>query len=444
MDWGQFGGIATFAGVLVALGIYLHSHWTRTIEAQVADASYRERLIARHECKSAAGYYLSLTRLLGWVEGVYGPKLGWRAFNISLTLAFIYPLLAALIGWQIANQNSPGGLQLFRQETEWIERLWRSGALLTAIICAAWIFSRAGRWSKKLHGFFETRIAPSTSQLHFIFNASWWFPMVSYLFAAFGSIVFAVALVRFVASALEVLDAFALAGAGAFGLAIAGAVVYAVAVFGAITVTATAAGAVVVAFASEPDQVAVVVFLYLLLPLANALADWLSLAITRALLADMAQRRPGAWGLAAHLFIDLIAGAICLALLLAGLVGLLDLWATIHPAGLPFDWRAYWLAARADPWQGLALWLMVFTTMVPTLVHAAYSLTLWQAQKSEHTRAAVALMRGMSGRVSNAARNEAASLILRGTLVGAFRASVIWGVPLALILWLAWQWLATA
>ena len=30
------------------------------------------------------------------------------------------------------------------------------------------------------------------------------------------------------------------------------------------------------------------------------------------------------------------------------------------------------------------------------------------------------------------------------SLVGAFRASVIWGAPLALILWLAWQWLAVA
>ena len=192
------------------------------------------------------------------------------------------------------------------------------------------------------------------------------------------------------------------------------------------------------------EAAALVIFRYLLLPLANALADWISLAITRALLADMALRRPGAWGLAAHLFIDLIAGAVCLALLLAGLVGVLDLWATIHPASLPFDWRAYWLAARADPWQGLALWLMVFTTMVPTLVHAAYSLTLWQAQKSEHTRAAVALMRGMSGRVRDAARNEAASLILRGMLVGAVRATLFWGVPLALILWLVWQWLAVA
>jgi len=235
---------------------------------------------------------------------------------------------------------------------------------------------------------------------------------------------------------------------GGFGVVVVVVVVvafaFAVAVGFALAVGFAFCVAFALAILGDSQGAALLAFLNVLLPLANALSDWLSLTITRALLADMAQRRPGAWGLAAHLFIDLIAGAVCLALLLAALVGLLDLWATIHPASLPFDWRAYWLAARADPWQGLALWLMVFTTMVPTMVHAAYSLTLWQAQKSEHTRDAVALMRGMSGRVSDAARNEAASLILRGMLVGAFRASVIWGVPLALFLWLAWQWLAVA
>ena len=193
----------------------------------------------------------------------------------------------------------------------------------------------------------------------------------------------------------------------------------------------------------EPLQF-VPLFLLVALPVANATADWLSLAVTRGLLQDMAERRPGAWGLMVHLLVDLVAGAACLVLLLAGLVGLLEVWASLHPSSLPFDRRAYWQAARADPWHGMALWLMVLTTMVPTLVHAAYALTLWQAQKSEHTRAAVTLMRGMSGKVSDAARIEVASLILRGLLVGFFRALVLWGTLSLFILWMVFRWLGNS
>lgn len=187
------------------------------------------------------------------------------------------------------------------------------------------------------------------------------------------------------------------------------------------------------------QSAALLSFLYLLLPLANATADWLSLAVTRALLRDMVQRRPGAWGLAAHLVLDLIAGGLCLALLLAGLVGLLELWARIHSASLPFNWRGYWTTARADPAQGVALWLMAFTTLLPTLVHAVFSLTLWQTQKSDHTRRAVAMMRGMGETVSDAARIDVARLILRGRMSGFLRATVYWGVPLATTIWVAWH-----
>lgn len=103
--------------------------------------------------------------------------------------------------------------------------------------------------------------------------------------------------------------------------------------------------------------------------------------------------------------------------------------------GPKLSWRAYWLAARSEPWQGTALRVIVLTTLVPTLVHAAYSLTLWQAQKSAHIRATVALMRTLGDTPSEARRIRTAAPILRGRISGFLRGAVFWGVPLVMPIW---------
>ncbi len=440
LDWKfvvEFATVGAFLAGIGGLATYWHNQTQRGIEAEVADPAYRAELIDRHDCRAAAGYYASLDRLLAWTDRAYGAPLGWQAFNLSLLLAYVYPLLAALIGWIVANQTAPGGLALFPDTPAWADRLWR-GALTVGLIAVMILFlRRADRWSKKLGDFARKRLDTANHRSGFLAKADRWLPELVELLAV--AVAFAVAFAGAFAGAVAVAGAFAFAGAVAFAVAVAFA--GAVAVAGAVAFAF--AFAVVFAFAVAVlvpvEQAALIVFLYALLPLANATADWLSLAITRTLLRDMARRRPDAWGLAGHLILDLIAGAICLVLLLAGLVGLLELWATIHPASLPFDWRAYWAGAQADPVQGMALWLMTFTTLLPTLVHAVFSLTLWQTQKSDYTRAAVAKMRDMGATVSDAARIDVARLILRGRVSGFLRGTLYWGVPLATMIWVAWN-----
>ena len=424
MDWGAVGGIGTIVGALIGLAIYVHQHWHRKVEAQVADPEYRARLIERHACRAAAGYYLSLDRLLGWAERVYGRPLGWRAFSLSLLLAYFYPLLAALIGWMVANQTAPGGLTLFPDTSDLGARLWQGSVIVAMMLGIFWFFRRADAWSKKLADILRKKLDTANHRSGFLAKADRWLPDLAETLAYVGAVAFAVA----------VGVAFAFAGAVGVGVAFAVGVAAAGAVAFAVAVGVAAAGAV--AGVIPIETAALTIFLYAVLPLANATADWLSLAVTRGLLQDMAKRRPGAWGLAAHLVFDLIAGVVCLALLLAALVGPLSLWATIHPASLPFDWRAYWATARADPIQGIALWLMCFTTLLPTLVHAVFSLTLWQTQKSEHTRAAVVMMRGMGDTAPEAARIDVARLILRGRLSGFGRALIFWTPPLLILAWI--------
>ncbi|MBS0122804.1 hypothetical protein KB874_01555 [Aestuariicoccus sp. KMU-90] len=115
--------------------------------------------------------------------------------------------------------------------------------------------------------------------------------------------------------------------------------------------------------------------------------------------------------------------------LLAALIGLLELLVMIHPTSLPFDRRAYWTAARDNPWNGLALVLMAFTTLLLTLVHVVWAITVWKAQKSDFTRRAVALMHDLADTPTKAQRIEIADLIKRGQPSGFLR-GLIYGLPL--------------
>ena len=112
------------------------------------------------------------------------------------------------------------------------------------------------------------------------------------------------------------------------------------------------------------------------------------------------------------------------------LIGLLEVWRALHPASLPFDWRGYWATARATPSQGIALWLMCFTTLLPTLVHLVWALTVWRTQKAQATIRAVALMRAMTDAPTEAQRIEIAALIQRGQLWGFATATLYWTPPL--------------
>ena len=235
-------------------------------------------------------------------------------------LAFFYPLLAALIAWVADGQTNVGTLTVLDEVEEIGARLWRACLIVGGIAIAVLIAlaavtysARAGLWAQK-------RVETLTGRTGFLSKAVR--PVIEWL-------------------------AFAFAGA------VAGAV----------------------AFAVSTEASALILFFYLLLPLANAFADWASVSLTRWFLHDAYHHRYGAWALIGYMLVDFIAGLLCLALLLSGLVALLELWTLF--ATPPLDWRAYWAAAQADRSNGIALWVMCFTTLLPTLVHVAFALAIW-------------------------------------------------------------------
>ncbi|WP_299922165.1 hypothetical protein [uncultured Pelagimonas sp.] len=201
------------------------------------------------------------------------------------------------------------------------------------------------------------------------------------------------------------------------------------------------AGTVAVAGIGDFELTAFYIFFFVALPLTNALADFLSLAITRRFLRHMLQNRPGHWGVIIHMGLDLLCGLACLGRLLLGLAGFLDIWQGLSPDTVPLDWRAYWAAAKSTPSEGFALRAMCFTTLIPTLVHVVWALTLWAVQKSNGTRRAVAMMRDLPAPmpdqtpfvIDDALRNDIAHNLIMGQFWGVFRAGLIW-IPVLMFL----------
>lgn len=419
--------------IVVPVVISVWNRHDRKLQAFIASDTHRAGLIERHECRAAERYYLTLAAMLDWAQRFYGKPTGRRAFDRCVQLAVFYPLLAALIGWVAVNQTAPGGLEIFRDTPELAGRLWRAAAIVAAAAVIACAAPRIIRYGEILRDRIEKKLGTAAQRPGFVLRQGRWAGVLAEWLAAVVAFAAVVVVANAAAGAVVTADA---------GVAVAaGAALIAVATAGAAFVAA--AGGTVVAVVGDTEQVVLIAIFFLLLPYANAFADWLSLAATRAFLAHMHRTRPGHLGLMLHLLLDLIAGAACLALLLASLVGLLDLWAWLSPGTVPLDWRAYWQAARANPAEGIALWLMGFTTMLPTLVHAIWALTVWQTQKSGATIRAVAMMRGLTADPNDAQKIEIAGLLMRGQVGGFARAALFWGVPLALSGWLAYTRIAS-
>ena len=107
-----------------------------------------------------------------------------------------------------------------------------------------------------------------------------------------------------------------------------------------------------------------------LLPMLNAVADYVSVAATRHFLHRIAARRIGTGGVMIGLALDIVIATGCLAGLLWLIPQTLDLWAQLSPLPLQFDWRLYRDTICGGDWQqGTMLWLMLATTLAPTALH---------------------------------------------------------------------------
>ncbi|QFT93187.1 hypothetical protein FIU86_10045 [Roseovarius sp. THAF9] len=404
LDWQTLGAIA---GVLAFVGFLLQ--WRATAQrngrddlmVEIKAAGTRQKLIQQHDCSRAERYDALLNKSLSWAERFYGPRWSLRSFGICLSLALLYPLIAALVAWVVSGQTDIGTVPVFKEVESKTRRFMAACLFLIATGAGAVIFYAAAKYSAHAGLWARKKVENITGRAGFLSKPAR--PVIEWV--AFAVTV-AVTVTVAVAVAFAVTLAFAFAGAfagafavdfaGAFAVAVAFAVTVAVAVAVAVTVT----GAVAVAVAGDSETATLVLLIYSLLPLANATADWASVSVTRWFLQKAHDHRQRGWSLVSFMFLDFLAGLVCLALLLGGLVALLELWSVF--AAPPLDWRAYWQAAQNNRSTGIALWLMCFTTLLPTLVHLAWALAVWLFDSPKDTRQAVEEMRYWDDTASDA------------------------------------------
>ncbi|WP_349539761.1 hypothetical protein [Sagittula sp. NFXS13] len=357
--WRLAVDIATLVGVPLALfGVWAAIQGRRKTELKerIASPAYRHAEIAANICTRSERYCHGQRRLLDWLARRVGGIWSVKSFATCMTLAYLYPIAGAFLGWIISGQTTLGGLELFQGAESFTGRLSRAALVLAAMAFFAWFWKFSIKKSAHWGLLAERRLDKLLHRTGFLPKAVRWGIELS------GAVVGAVA--------------FAVVGAVAFVVVVVGAVV----------------GVGVGVVGDDLQQSALIAFVWLLLPLLNAVADYLSFNVTRGFLTAASGQARSAWWLVSRLALDLIFGLICLALLLFTLRCSLDLWADLSPETLPLDWRAYWADARQDWSQGIALWIMCATTLVPTFVHVIWGFVHWQTAASQHMQDAVALM----------------------------------------------------
>ena len=94
----------------------------------------------------AERYHALLRWLLRHAQYFYGSRwLSWQAFTFSLLLAYVYPVLAALLGYALANNTQVAGLALFSAQDNALLRWLLLLALLVALAIMVWIWRNYGR-----------------------------------------------------------------------------------------------------------------------------------------------------------------------------------------------------------------------------------------------------------------------------------------------------------
>ena len=167
-------------------------------------------------------------------------------------------------------------------------------------------------------------------------------------------------------------------------------------------------------------------FIFLLvLPLVNGLFDFLSYGVTLALMRlGLRGRHPFVWGLA-----DLAVAAVLFVLLGGALIAIqhgLNGLAIRHLVDLP----GLFASVRARPQDFLWLYLMLFSTILPTGLHAALSLISLQGVTPRPLRRRVARW-----------VEDSPQVLWKAVLATALQAA-FWTVPLAVaafVGWVAWQ-----
>lgn len=355
------GGMFGLLGLVVAIMALLYPLRRDSITdkaRELCDPELRSDILGKRNQSIGTAYFAALDWLNTRADKFYGDGLlTLRAFDRCLKLALLYPIFGVFLAWVAFDLHNPGGFVLFQSDPSLFNRVWKAGLLVSALGALGYTWAQMNRIEERFSAF-------ST-----IWVVSW---VVSGAVIGVGIVVVTVVAI-FVGVGVGVVVGIVgivvvvgiIVGNGVVGVASTG-----VAVAGVISVGVVNAGIV-----GDIEAAAEFAFFYLFLPFTNAFADLLSVALTRSFLRWAANKKPGLLAVFVAFVFDVIWGLLCLFGLLYLLTLGLDLWQSLSPATVPLDWRVYWAEVRADPRQGLALWLMALTTLLPTLIHVVVGLT---------------------------------------------------------------------
>ena len=283
-------------------------------------------------------------RLAEW----FGKPWSSQAFVLCVIIAFVYPLLFLVVAWVSGAQLVLAGKPVFPLGLAIEERLGIAFVLIALIIGLYQIGKLHARFAGSLR-----RVLPMRWRDHgLVVSLSDYFV---------------------VASAVAVAVAGASAGAGAGAVAVAGAVAGAFAV----------AVAVAFAGAGKSQTFVVLVVMFMLLPIVNALFDWVSWAISRWLLFGLVgprmiasgnvRPRRADWGLlAVHGLADAAVALLLLIGLAVVLPALFQSWNALAAmqGWSSVEWWLYLHDARQEPFgKGVFVTAMLLSTLLPTLAH---------------------------------------------------------------------------
>lgn len=408
--WEHLGELGLLLGGIGSIAGYYFSHWKAELAEPVSLKKLRPYL---DDSPWRIRYRRTLARALDAVDRFFGPPISWRAYGVCLSIAFFYPGVLFLITWMLGGPHTLGTLEVFPKGWTAVTRVASvAGLALCGYIIYVlseyadeadeWANGILARlmpgWGMKWHlGVLATvtlllaGIAGYTFTLGvaltvFTVGSALFFlvvldPVFAVLIAVVGTIVFAtnlghpnyffgligiLAFVEALPGALrrafpgDLSRDFVVRTAGAYGVAAA--------LF--ISLIAYLPGG---SDFFEPVSLSIFLFLFLL-PLLNAALDMLSWAASRWLGREMLDRNFHRWGMIGFATLDaLLAFAfLCGLAVLLGVGGeVVDQLAIARTGSSVLDLDTMIVQGAAEPFGG-GLWItvMLFSTLVPTAIHA--------------------------------------------------------------------------
>lgn len=352
--WSVTGSISAMLILLITILLWLLPFPREAVMDHIADPEYRKDVRARlGEGGIFARFMASMSRYDDWLQRWFGRRWSGQAFERCVAIAFVFPvalfLVASVLAGYKAGEIKLGGILLF------------IFGIVMLSIATGWLF--------RLIYWFLRRM------WHSIGGDNELADIVTRIVLGAFAVVFAFAISFAVASSVagEVSDVgtvlFAIMGGFAFALAFAIAFAFAgVWAFLIALILVT-----IIALTMAKEFAFFLLLFFVILPVLNALIDWISWAVTRFHIAIVSRMPLSARGYSLTILV-LIADIIVALVLVVVLVALLPIGLELADTLLSvfgrdnFDWRSAAAQAVSAPWnEGLFVTGMLLTPIVPTL-----------------------------------------------------------------------------